>query len=427
MSSQVSFRHFNFFCVLLLLLLLNPASLSPDSEFERDFAFVSQNVITIDSGESAKPPKDKNLFSSLNPDASVASESTTAQKPSIPHSHVSSGVSRPATASTSTLRDIGASIAEAEAAAAASQILGAISKSTISSPPSSLPTESVNFLNETNINDFDASGGTPLMFAASKGSLMVIKSYIKIGADVNLQHKKTGKTALMIAIEGGYYYSADAIMVSGSDFNLRSFDGNTALLLAVSLNQKELVGLMMMRGAPPDQRITSPGFGNGQGMQEGPTALMMAAQSGYVDIVNHLIRHGAQVNAATRTGETALMFAAIQGNKEVVDVLLKADCNVNAFNNRGLTALMMASSRGRVEILESLIENNANLDAVDRAGMTAMLYAMDQRQEGSVSILRSAIEKKRQKLEENGNGNKNKPAGTRDGIDVKMTQQQSEL
>jgi len=251
------------------------------------------------------------------------------------------------------------------------------------------------FLNETNINDFDASGGTPLMFAATRGALMVIKSYIKIGANVNLQHKKSGKTALMMAIEGGHYYSSDAIMVSGSDFNLRSHDGNTALLLAVSLNQKELVGLMMMRGASPDQRITSPGFANGHGLQgHGPTALMMAAQSGAIDIVNHLIRHKAQLTATTRTGETALMFAAIQGHKEAAELLVKAGSVVNAFNNQGLTALMMASSRGQVGVIDVLLEAGADIDAEDRSGMNALKYAMEQRQEGSVTAIQSAIVRK---------------------------------
>ncbi len=53
----------------------------------------------------------------------------------------------------------------------------------------------------------------------------------------------------------------------------------------------------------------------------GVTALMMASQSGHVDVVRALLAAKADVNAKTPIGDTALLLASQQGHAEVVKLL----------------------------------------------------------------------------------------------------------
>lgn len=57
------------------------------------------------------------------------------------------------------------------------------------------------------------------------------------------------------------------------------------------------------------------------------TALMIAAQSGRMDVVNALLALHADVNAVDVVGETALHYAARRGQDMIVDALLQAGCN----------------------------------------------------------------------------------------------------
>jgi ankyrin repeat protein len=56
---------------------------------------------------------------------------------------------------------------------------------------------------------------------------------------------------------------------------------------------------------------------------EGQTPLHRAATRGYKDLVELLIAKGAEVNAKHKNGQTPLQMAASEGHKEVVEFLKK--------------------------------------------------------------------------------------------------------
>ncbi|KAL4624039.1 kinase D-interacting substrate of 220 kDa-like isoform X3 [Arapaima gigas] len=92
----------------------------------------------------------------------------------------------------------------------------------------------------------------------------------------------------------------------------------------------------------------------------GLTALMLAAEQGSVEIVQELIRRGANVNLDDVDGWTALISAAKEGHVEVVRELLANNANLEHRDMGGWSALMWAAYKGRVEVAHLLLEKGAN-------------------------------------------------------------------
>ena len=71
--------------------------------------------------------------------------------------------------------------------------------------------------------------------------------------------------------------------------------------------------------------------------KDGWTALMIASTKGEEELVRVLVKHGAEVNKRkTGDGCTALMFAAAKGHDEIVRFLLSHHADVNTRNRYAL-------------------------------------------------------------------------------------------
>jgi ankyrin repeat protein len=102
--------------------------------------------------------------------------------------------------------------------------------------------------------------------------------------------------------------------------------------------------------------------------------IVVAAMQGDPEIIEELIAHGANVNAASRTG-SPLYWAARQGNLEAVRRLLARGANVNYNALDGGTALHSALGDGNdVRIAELLLDKGADLEAAN-SGLTPLMMA----------------------------------------------------
>lgn len=59
------------------------------------------------------------------------------------------------------------------------------------------------------------------------------------------------------------------------------------------------------------------------------TALHLASKEGYTNVVDELLKRGADFGASTKKGNTPLHTACLSGHFDVVYLLLNAGANVN--------------------------------------------------------------------------------------------------
>ncbi|RZC76166.1 hypothetical protein C5167_000340 [Papaver somniferum] len=128
--------------------------------------------------------------------------------------------------------------------------------------------------------------------------------------------------------------------------------------------------------------------------QYGETALYVASEYGYVDVVEEMIKHydigSASIRA--RNGYDAFHIAAKQGDLEVVKILLTAlpglSMTVDLSNT---TALHTAATQGHTEVVNFLLEQDGNVAKIAKSnGKTALHSAA---RNGHVEIVRALLTK----------------------------------
>lgn len=167
-------------------------------------------------------------------------------------------------------------------------------------------------------------------------------------------------------------------LIAESDVNLRDKQsGTTALEHAVQNGNRELVQLLLSRGADVNAR-------NGGG----ETVLMMLDEDATIDLIWDLVNAGAKTDAADQSGNTALINSSSRNNVEVVRTLLEAGAKVEARNKEGQTALMWAASSGLINNVRALVLAGATVNAQDNEGKNALSYAVENEQRVVIRFLR---------------------------------------
>lgn len=124
-------------------------------------------------------------------------------------------------------------------------------------------------------------------------------------------------------------------------------------------------------------------------LENGRPILGWAAQSGNVEIVNALLKAGANPNIADEgIGHTPLMRAIETQNIEITKTLLAAKANPNAKASDGDSCLMMAVKTYKPEFVQALVDAGADAKEVQEDGDSLVLQAAQDGQPGSLEIIK---------------------------------------
>ena len=122
---------------------------------------------------------------------------------------------------------------------------------------------------------------------------------------------------------------------------------------------------------------------------EGETALKKAALKGHTRVVEYLIKHGADIEAADPSGVTPFMDTAF-GHYDTMKVLIAAGAYVDAKDKDGVTALIRATYKNDVEIVELLIRSHTDVNHKDSSGASALMLAQQRGYKEIAKMLKAA-------------------------------------
>jgi uncharacterized protein len=234
----------------------------------------------------------------------------------------------------------------------------------------------------------DRIGTTPLAHAARAGQRKLVELFLAGGAPINARDI-SGATALYLATESERPTTVALLLAKGADPDLPGPSGLTPLAVAALKGNDRIAEQLLSHHADPNVPD-----------EAGKTAMTYAAVRGFPEIVSRLLDAGIDVNRPYRSNLTALMWAAgsedgvgARAAQDVIDALVKAGAELDAADNRGRTALMIAAELGHVAVVDRLIRWGADHNLRDKAGKTALdLAANDEvrRVLASVAICDSA-------------------------------------
>lgn len=176
--------------------------------------------------------------------------------------------------------------------------------------------------------------GNPLAAAAGHGHLEIVSMLLRAGADVNHLGDED-PSALLQAVYHQHEAIVRLLLEAGADLACEAseYQGYTPLRLAASEGMSSIVSLLLAGGAAVDYEPRDPLMydlaeeGGAEPPDEPPTPLCLAARNKHIDIVDILIRAGADVNAAIQCSrdETARL---LMRRKAIVETLKKDESSL---------------------------------------------------------------------------------------------------
>ena len=117
--------------------------------------------------------------------------------------------------------------------------------------------------------------------------------------------------------------------------------------------------------------------------------LAWAAQEGHADIVQFLLRRGADVNRKTDNANTPLICSAWKGRTTATRLLLEAGADPDAVNNNTNSALIWAAAMGHPDDAALLLCYGADIAQTGKDNRSALHWACEKEHPEVVTLLRN--------------------------------------
>ncbi len=223
--------------------------------------------------------------------------------------------------------------------------------------------------------------------AAGVGDTTLLKTVLKNKININ-QRDALGRTPLLFALLYDRTQCAKMLLDQGADFSLSEINiiyenERTVLQKIIESNDAELVRTILRRGV--DERYI----------------LHMAAGVGDTTLLKTLLKNKIDINKRDALGRTPLLFALLYDHTQCAEMLLDQGAHYFLLaNDQGKTLLMVAAERRNIEGLKLLLRAGANIFAQDNRGWTALTHAAfgnrnRQNRDKCIELLKSVMEDRR--------------------------------
>lgn len=217
------------------------------------------------------------------------------------------------------------------------------------------------------VTQADARGRTLLNLAALHGHVEVCAALTDAGADVNVADED-GETPLHSAIRRNHLAVAGFLLDHGADTERRNEYGRTPLLLvARETGNMEMARLLIAAGADV----------NGED-RFGATPLGLAAWRGFGGLTNLFLDEGAGLPAAaSREAQSLVMLSAEKGLDRLFLLLADSGADLSMRNDNAGSLLHSASQGGSALIVARLLQAGFDVNERDRYGRVPLHYAAE--------------------------------------------------
>lgn len=184
------------------------------------------------------------------------------------------------------------------------------------------------------------------------------------------------------AIQRGDARTVSQLLARGFDVNTTDAQGQHGLYLAFRATAPA-VSQVLLKAPKLDVNALTP---------KGESALMMACIQGELELVDALIKKGADVN---KTGWTPLHYAASTGQVNVIKLLIEEHAYIDAESPNGSTPLMLASMYGSPESVRLLLDEGADPGLKNQQGLTALEFAQRASRPDAIEMMTKALRQQR--------------------------------
>jgi ankyrin repeat protein len=227
-----------------------------------------------------------------------------------------------------------------------------------------------------NLNSIAKNGMTACAYAATNDHLEIFKLLIKNKADIHLGND--GITPLFEAAENGSKKIMQELMKPEYKTNLEEINDSldipakarnyTALIAAAARDQPDILDILLKAGADP-YKMTCGGL----------TAMHWAAENDASKAIQLLSNYDYKIDINIInpfTGETPTYLAAKNNHLDILKILAKNKANLSYPNFKDMTPLHIAAKKGHINITQFLLTQKIDLYSQDKNKHTAFFYAI---------------------------------------------------
>lgn len=202
--------------------------------------------------------------------------------------------------------------------------------------------------------------------ASSNGDLLIVKSLLDRGANIDHHSQYFAWTPLHGAVNGSHCDVVTELLERGANVAVRNRTGDTPLHFAASSGNMEIAACLLSHGADVDMEMDV-------GPRAGYRALEIALYDRHLDVVSLLLDQNAEVEAmAGPKDQQAIHRAAQEGFVDVLQRLVQSGADVNAQDKTKYTPLFYAVNGGHYAAAELLLQHGADPNARDGHGHTPL-------------------------------------------------------